>query len=134
MSLDDTTDRTWVHDLDAEIAEIEAEEARHKNETLFNNAAEQEIGKIPQHLLRGNTTQNDGQSNMQMILYGDPISISVPEEHDAVRKTIVEARRRMREKQAEDHHRDVLPAPSSHVANLTSPADLEDEYDSMDID
>lgn len=134
MMVDDTTDRTWVHDLDAEIAEIEAEEARHQNENLLNTAADQEVGKIPQHLLRGNTPYSDAQSNMQMILYRDPISISVPEEHDAVRKTIIEARRRMREKQAEDYHHGNSPTPDNHAANPTNSPENEGEDDSMDID
>lgn len=134
MSIDDTTDRIWVHDLDAEIAEIEAEEARHKNEIQLNNAADQEIGKIPQHLLRGNATHNDAQSNMQMILYRDPISISVPEEHDAVRKTIIEARRRMREKQAEGPDIGTPSTPISPAENLITSHDLDGEDDSMDID
>lgn len=134
MSVDDTTDRIWVHDLDAEIAEIEAEEARHRNEIQLNNAADQEIGKIPQHLLQGNTTKQGAPANMQMVLYRDPISISVPEEHDAVRKTIIEARRRMREKQAEDHHKGVPSSPDALLTPRTSLLDDEDEDDSMDID
>jgi hypothetical protein len=134
MSVDDTTDRIWVHDLDAEIAEIEAEEARKKSETLLRNAAGQEIGKIPQHLLRSTTAHGDARPNMQMILYRDPISISVPEEHDAVRKTIIEARRRMREKQAEDHHQGPYSRGLDRSANPATPLDDEGEEDSMDID
>lgn len=134
MSVDDTNDRIWVHDLDAEIAEIEAEEARKKNEALLNTTAGQEIGRIPQHLLKSNTAHGDAQSNMQMILYRDPISISVPEEHDAVRKTIIEARRRMREKQAEDYHKGPSSSTHAHSANPLESFDNEDEDDGMDID
>lgn len=134
MSVDDTNDRIWVHDLDAEIAEIEAEEARKKDEALLSTTAGQEIGKIPQHLLKSSTAHGDAQSNMQMILYRDPISISVPEEHDAVRKTIIEARRRMREKQAEDYHKGPSSSTHAYSANPLESFDNEDEDDGMDID
>lgn len=134
MSVDDTSHKIWVGDLDAEIAEIEANEAREKNEALLSDAAGQEIGKIPQHLLRSNTANSDERSNMQMILYKDPISISVPEEHDAVRKTIIEARRRVREKQAEDLHRGSSSESLTHSTSPIVSADNDDEEDSMDID
>lgn len=129
MSVDDTTDRVWIHDLDAEIAEIEAEEARAQSGIQLTEAGK-ESSKIPQYLLNLNTTPDEGQSNMQMILYRDPISISVPEEHDAVRKTIVEARRRMREKQAEERQKE-SPLPSI-LGPINSSRD--DEDDRMDID
>lgn len=137
MSVDDTSDRIWVHDLDAEIAEIEAEEARKKSEALLSNTAGQDIGKIPQHLLKSNTAHGDARSNMQMILYRDPISISVPEEHDAVRKTIIEARRRVRQKQAEEYHKGPSSESPAHSPNPSVSLDNDDEEeeeDGMDID
>ena len=51
--------------------------------------------KIPSHILRPHL---DPSPSNQLILYKDPTSISVPAEEDAVRKAIVEARRRARER------------------------------------
>ena len=97
MLADDTSDRVWIHDLDREIAEIEAEEERAR--TTFLSETADAYSKIPEHLLKQNS--HDDPANMQLILYQDPTSISVPEEEDAVRKTIIDARRRMREAQGQ---------------------------------
>ena len=106
MTVDDTAYRVWVRDLDAEIAEIEAAEAEEQNADLHITDAGKEYSrsKVPEHLLRQNPSDPTGSvaTDMQMILYRDPISISVPEEDDAVRKTIIEARQRMRDKQAKE--------------------------------
>lgn len=134
MPVDDTADRIWVHDLDAEIAEIEAEEERQKAGIQLSEAGK-EYSKIPDHLLKQKVKAEDPAANMQMILYRDPISISVPEENDAVRKTIIEARRRMREKQAEERHRERLPLPAnSTAAPSTEPSGTNQPDDAMDMD
>lgn len=129
MPLDDTADRIWVHDLDAEIAAIEAEEAK-QNGGIQLSEAGKEYSKIPEHLLKQGGSAPDRAANMQMILYRDPISISVPEEDDAVRKTIIEARRRMREKQAEE--REALHSVT--VQDVPEPSHVDHGYDVGDLD
>lgn len=122
MRVDDTADRIWVHDLDAEIAEIEAEEAKEREaERLKLSEAGIQYAKIPDHLWKQNNHANDPASNMQMILYRDPVSISVPEEDDAVRKTIVEARKRIRENQPqkEQQGKPQLLASASHMSDFS---------------
>ncbi|KAK5941375.1 hypothetical protein PMZ80_006653 [Knufia obscura] len=136
MPIDDTADRVWVHDLDAEIAEIEAEEAREEQRIQLSEAGNQ-CARIPEHLWKQHSKPDDPASNMQMVLYRDPISISVPEEDDAVRKTILETRRRMQEKQME-HQEKVLPtAPSPDMADSFSriqPSITPDGDIDMDLD
>ncbi|KAK5084335.1 hypothetical protein LTR05_005411 [Lithohypha guttulata] len=140
MPVDETSDRVWVHDLDAEVAEIEAEEARQKydNGICFAGQTEDYI-KLPDHLLRPSTTANDPVANMQMILYRDPISISVPEEDDAVRKTILDARRRVREKLAEEREfatitaQHLAPVPRPNVEHYDEPENQGND-DEMDLD
>jgi len=122
MRVDDTADRIWVHDLDAEIAEIEAEEAKEREaERIKLSEAGIQYAKIPDHLWKQNNHANDPASNMQMILYQDPISISVPAEDDAVRKTIVEARKRIRENQPqkEQQGKPLLLASASDVSDFS---------------
>ena len=92
MYLDDTRDKVYIHDLESEIAQIEAEEPR----GIFLPDIERKISAIPQQLLQ---SRNDN-ANTQMVLYQVPSSISVPEEQDHVRKAIIAARARARELQA----------------------------------
>lgn len=135
MPLDDTADRIWIHDLDAEIAEIEAEEVRLRNEIQLSQVGK-EASKIPHHLLKQHPPDDDPASSMQMVLYRDPISISVPEQEDAVRKTIIEARKRVREKQSQDQDnmsgcsKTPYAAPTQNVLD----ARLYDDAVDMDLD
>ena len=140
MPVDETGDRVWVHDLNAEIAEIEAEEARQREEIGLSETG-QEYAKIPEHLLRqnGNGSSSNPAADMQMILYRDPISISVPEKDDAVRKTIIEARQRMREKQAEERQSQLPAMPdiasTIHPEHYFTQHDIDDDdEDGMDLD
>jgi hypothetical protein len=68
-------------------------------------------------------------AGMQLVLYNVPSSISVPEEQDGVRRAIIEARARLRDKQRDDDsHADEernAPAlersPMSHLAPVPGP-------------
>ena len=91
MQLDDTKDKVYIHNLDEQLAEIENQES-----TVFLPDIEKKLGKIPQYLLTGDMRPT---AEKQMVLYGVPASISVPEEQDNVRKAIIESRARAREKQ-----------------------------------
>ena len=91
MHLDDTKDKVYIHNLDEELASIDAEE-----NMVFLPDIEKKIGKIPHHILTGDlqpTAEN------QMVLYSVPSSLTVPEEQDNVRKAIIESRARAREMQ-----------------------------------
>ncbi|RVX74646.1 hypothetical protein B0A52_01773 [Exophiala mesophila] len=129
MPIDDTPHRIVIHDLDAEIALIEAEELAQK-QTVFLPDIDKKVSSIPQQLLQNrspdqphisppqsiappNHYQPYGTSSATslapsqncpsaLVLYKDPTSISVPEEEDVVRKTIIEARKRAREKAVDD--------------------------------
>ena len=94
MHLDDTKDKVYIHNLDDEIASIEGEEGM-----VFLPDIERTIGKIPQHVLTGGLQPTAGN---QMILYGVPPSLTIPEEQDNVRKAILESRARARERQLEE--------------------------------
>jgi len=138
MPVDETADRVWVHDLDAEIREIEAEEARNNNGIQISEAGKG-YSKLPEHVLRQSPTVEDPAKSLQMILYRDPVSISVPQEEDAVRKAIIEARRRMREKQHEERVAEGAYDTASQVTThnhdfLQALTDNNDAEDGMDID
>ena len=91
MTVDETPSKIYIHDLAAEIAEIEASEPK----DFFLADVDKRVSAIPATLLQGGKAD----PNMQLVLYREPSSISVPEEDDAVRKAIVDARRRVRERQ-----------------------------------
>jgi len=155
MPLDDTPNRVWIHDLDAEIRQIEAEEREHATNSNYttthndNNSIHiLETGgvgrqdyytKVPHHILRQGPKLEDPAAGLQMVLYRDPVSISVPVEEDAVRKAIAEARRRVREKQYGDNR--VVEASFDSVPSNTLDGDMfstslleNDAVDDMDID
>lgn len=129
MPLDSTPHRLFIPDLDAEIAAIEAAEessrqASDPSSYYIPDHIDKHLSRIPDHVLR--TNMNPGPSN-QLVLYRDPSSISVPENEDAVRKAIVEARRRARERQAKEReesgkqplnnftNQNTIPSPSGHA-------------------
>jgi hypothetical protein len=164
MPLDDNTHRIFISDLDAAIAEIEAEEraaAEKDQEAAFflPDEVEKEIfSGVPEHVLRQQSPPQlpDPRANSQaLILYRDPESISVSEEHDAVRKAVHEARQRIRDRKEPEQKvedRTLQPSPITPIefgyplgrqasdwrhsgAGTTDDHDQIDDYDdAMDIE
>ena len=87
MRLDDTKDKVYVHDLDAELAEIEDEEPRIE----FLPEIEKKLAAFPSLLESRALSPSQG----QLVLYRP---ISFPEEVQNARKAIIEARKKAREK------------------------------------
>ena len=128
MLLEDTKDKVYIHDLESEIAQIEAEEPK----GLFLPDIDKKISAIPQRLLQNQSSSG----NTQMVLYKVPSSISIPEEQDHVRKAIIASRARAREKQAREAKKDSEKVVQSenHVNGIL-PDRMEEEYDpdAMDL-
>jgi hypothetical protein len=108
MPIDETPHRVIISDLNAEIAQIEADEAA-TTSTVFLPDIDKKVSSIPSRVLRATQSSSSSPSNQSqslnstaLVLYREPSSITVPEEMDAVRKAIVAARARAREKQAEE--------------------------------
>lgn len=104
MQLDDTKHKVYIYNLDDELSSSDSEPSSPREGRLVL------LPDIERHL-RANRIpvprpilpNRDGElAGMQMVLYqpDGPKSISVPEEHDSVRRAIVAARERVREKQA----------------------------------
>lgn len=112
MQIDSTKDRVYIHNLDDELADIEAEEPK----LIFLPDIEQQLSRIPQHVLTGFRKDADHEKQ-ELVLYSVPSSLTVPEEKDSVRKAIVEARQRAREKAARDAERythDIAEPETAH--------------------
>lgn len=101
MHIDDTRNRIYIHNLDAEVAEIEASEPPTER-LIFLPDIEKHFSRIPSQVLtnrRGSVDSNhEGQ---ELVLYSVPKSLTLDEEQDSVRKAIGEARERARERAAE---------------------------------
>ena len=95
MQLDDTKDKVYIHNLDAELLDVESDEER----PLFIPDVEKKLSKIPQSVLTGRYPPI---TNTQMVLYSTPSSLSVPKEQDSVRRAILDSRARTREKQSQE--------------------------------
>jgi hypothetical protein len=126
MPIDETKDRIVIHDLAAEIAEIEAAEPK----TIFLPDIDRKVSAIPQTLLQN---QSGNTNNTQMVLYEVPSSISVPKEADAVRKAIIAARARAREKQAQEPEKEHMAIAISHTDTDATSAQQE-SHDMLDPD
>ncbi|KAI5241992.1 hypothetical protein E4T43_05101 [Aureobasidium subglaciale] len=90
MQLDDTKHRVYIHNLDDELADIESDEEK----LIFLPDIEKKLNAIPKHILMGEKKD----THQELVLYSLPPSLSVPIEQDNVRKAILEARQRAKEK------------------------------------
>lgn len=162
MQIDPTPHKLYIYDLNAELAD----DISSDDETpVFLSDIERHLSKIPRHVLMAglpNNNNNDSEQasdapepnkDNQVVLYNVPSSLSVPQERDSVRKAIVEARARVRERQASalgEPERVLLGSSSAGVAASSSGGsasgsvgvdsipfrpDLSDpDVDAMDID
>ncbi|PGH33735.1 hypothetical protein GX50_03475 [[Emmonsia] crescens] len=90
MQIDETKHRVYIHDLDSELAEIEA----HENNAAFLRDIEKRVMCVPKSVLGNSRPSADN----ALVLYRLPSSLSVPETQDSVRRAVIEARERAREK------------------------------------
>lgn len=107
MHLDDTSHKVYIYNLDDELSsESEPDDPEGKlvflpdvEKHLRANRIAPGVG-VPRPL----TPNRDGElAGMQLVLYDEgPSSLTVPVEHDSVRKAIVEARARVRQRQQEE--------------------------------
>lgn len=107
MQLDDTKHKVYIYNIDDELSS-DNESDPGEGKLVFLPDIEKHMranrltpgvpGGIPKSIF----PNKDGElAGMQLVLYSDgPSSISVPEEQDSVRKAILEARARLREKQS----------------------------------
>lgn len=139
MQVDETRDRVYIHDLDAELADIESDEEK----LIFLPDIEKHFSRIPKHVLTGKNEDVEGQ---ELVLYSVPKSLTVDEQQDAVRKAIVETRQRAREKALEDARQQNMnrqygqtmdeAAETAHgySTGYVTEMDTEADPDAMDMD
>ena len=130
--MDDTKDKVYIYNLDDELKAVDEDEEK----LVFLPDIERKLNRIPKSLLRGHCQPL---GNSEVVLYQVPSSLSVPEEHDNVRKAIIESRARAREKQLELVQDSITKSTAStngfrHQEHHSAPADEEDDdVDAMDL-
>lgn len=144
MKLDNTKHKVYIYNIDDELSSEDDDATSDDGRLVFLPDIEKHLraNRIPPQIL----ANADGElAGMQLILYSDPKSLSVPEEQDGVRKAIIEARQRLRDKNSGKE--DKSPASprtetASHVNAATSSGSCSwdangycsDSSDAMDMD
>ncbi|KAI8957986.1 hypothetical protein F5Y11DRAFT_360380 [Daldinia sp. FL1419] len=118
MQLDDSKHKVYIYNLDDELSDTESEP---DGRLVFIPDIEKHLmqNRIPPSVL----ANKDGEiAGMQLVLYREPTSLTVPEEQDSVRRAIIEARQRARDKQKEEREQQYIPSnpPISSAFNEPS--------------
>lgn len=131
MHLDDTSHKVYIYNLDDELSsdnESDVEDREGKlvflpdiEKHLRANRMPLPLSSVPRPIL----PNKDGElAGMQLVLYSDgPSSITVPEEQDSVRKAVLEARARVRQRQAEERGQTL---PLAHAGRPNAAAAVTD--------
>lgn len=122
MQLDDTRDRVFIYNLDEELAdeEPEADEER----LIFLPDIEKKFSRIPLQVLTG---RRDEHENQELVLYDVPNKSLTGDAagHDSVRKAILEARHRARERAIEEARQHDMNCKYDTSAAAAGDADTE---------
>ena len=97
MNVDDSRDRIYIHSLDEELADTNSDDEK----LIFLPDIEKRLTKIPHSVLASEPPPKAGN---EVVLYSVPASITVPREHDNVRKAIIESRQRARNQALEGEY------------------------------
>ncbi|OTB00741.1 hypothetical protein M426DRAFT_232805 [Hypoxylon sp. CI-4A] len=141
MELDNTKHKVYIYNLDDELSESESDDS---SKLVFLPDIEKHLrqNRIPPSVL----ANKDGEiAGMQLVLYSEPSSLTVPKEQDSVRKAIIEARQRVREKQKEEREQSNTPIQiTSSTDTFTNDfqstneteadVDYNDDPDAMEVD
>ena len=133
MQLDDTKHKVYIYNIDDELSSDSESEADGKLVFLPDIEKRLRESRIPPSVL----ANQDGElAGMQLVLYSDPKSLSVPEEKDGVRKAIIEARRRLREGQAPDTNAQENSNSDTTTKDIATgmTSNLDADGDIMDMD
>ena len=106
MRLDDSAHKVYIYNLDDELSSSDTEstcsdDSNHRLVFLADIDKHLRQNRIPPSVFANPDGEIAGTNinDMQVVLYSDPSSLTVPEEQDSVRRAVIEARNRMRERQ-----------------------------------
>ncbi|GKU05007.1 hypothetical protein FLAG1_01334 [Fusarium langsethiae] len=135
MQLDDSKHKVYIYNIDDELSSDSETDDPGKLVFLPDIEKHLRANRIPPSVL----ANSDGElAGMQVVLYSDPKSLTVPEDKDSVRKAIIESRQRTREQQRLEREGGKADAPSiqyNTVSNdMMTGTDDQDDPDAMDLD
>ncbi|KAM0235320.1 hypothetical protein ACHAP5_009755 [Fusarium lateritium] len=132
MQLDDSKHKVYIYNMDDELSSDSESEDSGKLVFLPDIEKHLRANRIPPSVL----ANSDGElAGMQVVLYNDPKSLTVPEDKDIVRKAIIESRRRTRELQRlEREGKTESPTIQDNTANNAIDTGTNDDPDAMDLD
>lgn len=120
MQVDDTKYKVYIYNIDDELSsDSEPEDGNGKLVFLPDIEQHLRAHRIPPHVLVDPRAEAAGK---ELVLYSIPRSISVPEGNDSVRKAIIEARARVRERQQAAQARAQAP-PGEEIITLAPATD-----------
>lgn len=137
MQLDDSKHKVYIYDLDAELSS-DGEEGYSSGYSSSDEGKLVYLSDIGKHLRDARQPSRGGRglplpvprpilpnqdgelAGMQVVLYREPKSLTVPEAQDSVRKAIVEARARLRRRQMGEDDDDDSAAPRSATTTTTT--------------
>ncbi|RCI13124.1 hypothetical protein L249_1282 [Ophiocordyceps polyrhachis-furcata BCC 54312] len=124
MQIDDSKHKIYIYNVEDELSsDSEHEDGR----LVFLSDLDRHLrrSRIPPTVLANPEGELAG---MQMVLYNDPRSLTVPEDRDGVRRAILDARHRLRERQRRERE-------GLHVQDEAHRPRLDDQdSDPMDVD
>jgi hypothetical protein len=101
---------------------------------VFLPDIEMRLTRVPYALLETGGGTPTSPTSTELVLYSVPNSISVSEEKDNVRRVIIEARNRLRQRQADETPPKQSEFEGSEMVNMVTENDFSDDPDAMDIE
>ncbi|RGP70338.1 hypothetical protein FLONG3_7516 [Fusarium longipes] len=131
MQLDDSKHKVYIYNIDDELSSDSETDDPGKLVFLPDIEKHLRANRIPPSVL----ANSDGElAGMQVVLYSDPKSLTVPEDKDSVRKAIIESRQRTREQQRlEREGKSDAPVMQNNTVSTDMMASADDP-DAMDLD
>ncbi|KAF5559614.1 hypothetical protein FNAPI_4659 [Fusarium napiforme] len=132
MQLDDSKHKVYIYNMDDELSSDSESDDPGKLVLLPDIEKHLRANRIPPSVLANSEGELAG---MQVVLYSDPKSLTVPEDKDSVRKAIIESRNRTRELQRLERE-GKTEAPTIQDATLYTriATSTDDDPDAMDLD
>ncbi|CVK82965.1 hypothetical protein FPRO06_00650 [Fusarium proliferatum] len=132
MQLDDSKHKVYIYNIDDELSSDSESDDQGKLVFLPDIEKHLRANRIPPSVLANSEGELAG---MQVVLYSDPKSLTVPEDKDSVRKAIIESRNRTRELQRLEREGKTEP-PTIQDATLSTgiATSTDDDPDAMDLD
>jgi hypothetical protein len=133
MELDDSKHKVYIYNLDDELTSSESEAEAEADKLIFLPDIERHLraNRIPVPRPMPPSSEDREFTDMQLVLYGVPSSLTVSEDRDSVRRAIIETRARAREKQRQQqqHEHQPIARERARVSEVTQSRQQQQQHD-----